>query len=169
MGVDTCVNFVGGYRLLEIVNWLKENYVLNSEIRVVERETTYGTKESHSPKDTYDDSSLWTEKTASIIFVDRESDLRALRYCYSNCNFHDDIDYYDRNKDTELIRMIEAETSSLMTYYTDEAVLFMMGLATDLNGWIDINDCDDQDFFWCGKDSVETALLKQKEVHTIEN
>lgn len=140
MSVDTKARLLGKVEPEEILAIIKENYDKNARLDVKVHNYTGLNAE---PKEWYDDSKVWKMTTASICFKDGEDD-RILHYYYSNANFHENIQYYEKFGLTE---MVKSETTSLSLGCWNNSVDIMKTILSYHSGWLDENDCDDEEYY----------------------
>lgn len=86
--------------------------------------------------------------TASFgfIYFKYNDENRMLFYTYSNINTYDNLDYYSKHN---LKDMVEAETTTISLGCWGDSVSIITDIVTHFGGgWIDKNDCDDEEYIY---------------------
>ena len=89
-----------------------------------------------------------------------EGEFRQLFYNYSNVNFYENIHYYSP---LGLTKMVEAETTTVSLGCHGASVEIIKELIKHFDGgWLDENDCDDEEYYEITKNKQLTLSIKKK-------
>lgn len=66
-------------------------------------------------------------------------------YCYNSYNSYENIDYY---KDYGLENMVKSETTFISLGKWDSSVEIIKELVSYFGGYIDHDDCDDEEYYY---------------------
>lgn len=161
MSVDTNVRLIGKVDAESIAEWIKANVdkdvkLINSTVtRITEAEydkyvSTGDIKEHYS-----EDKTLWSiTKWIDFTYNGRK---RLIFYYYSPLNWYENLDYY---KPLGLEEMVKSETTNLSLGYDDDAKNIMGEIVKVFGGWIDYNDCDDEEFIKFEKGSESPITIR---------
>lgn len=144
MGVDTRCKLRGKITPEQIVSFLKTKY---TDV-VSETYTTY----TDIPKDCacidLDDVGRWTITDGVITFNDINGDRKMLHYVYDNLKFFDYLATCIKNEEPdEIILMYASKTTYLSIRCWGNSVEILKGICEEFGGWLDENDCDDNDYY----------------------
>lgn len=147
MGIDT-QGYLKGYVKPEyILNYIKQKYDANATMEINIHD--YGEKSKlNFVKESYGDSDKWLIEAGYINFVDG-IDQCSLFYMHNNINSYENLEYHTQNG---LEDMVKQEKTSLLLRYCENSVEIMRNLVSQFGGWIDENDCDDEDYYPISKD-----------------
>lgn len=146
MGCDTHGKIKGYVRHEEIFNFIRQKYDENATMsikkEIVCALSKYNDDEyelnAHS-----EDKENWYDIYGRIGFKYKEEN-RSLFYSYSNVNFFENLDYYSEYR---LEDMVKSETTYLSLGYWGSSVEIIKEIVAQFGGgWIDQNDCDDQQY-----------------------
>ena len=88
-----------------------------------------------------------------FIYFKYNGENRALFYNYSNLNTFENQEHYAK---CGLSKMVEAETTELLIGYNDDSVAIMKEIIAHFGGgWVDENDCDNEEYYWIEGDKNE--------------
>ena len=169
MGVDTRVKLIGRVDAEAVAEWIKNNIddkvkLGNTNVmRITEAEynnyvTKGDIKESYS-----DDKTLWSISTWIIFNYNGRQ--RTIFYYYSPLNWYENLEYY---KPLGLEDMVKSETTGITIGCDEDGKELMARIVKAFGGWIDYNDCDDEDFikFEKGSDAPTTVRhITMKDVY----
>lgn len=144
MGIDTRCKLRGRVTPEQIVRFLETKYT------DVVNETS--TRYTDIPKDCVcidlDDVGRWAITGGFITFTDINGDRRMLHYFYDNLKFFDDLATCIKNEEPdEIILMYASKTTSLSLGCWGNSVEILKGICEEFGGWLDENDCDENDFY----------------------
>ena len=164
MGVDT-QGYLKGYIKPEyLLNYIKQKYDANATMTI--RTLDYGEKSKLDfIKETYDESDKWLIEEGRINFIDG-IDQRSLFYMHDNINSYENLEYHAKNG---LEDMVKQEKTSLSLGCWGNSVEIMRDLVSQFGGWIDENDCDDEDYYPISKDTdgniTPVILVTMEEIY----
>lgn len=142
MGVDTKGRLLGFIKPEEVLNLIKQKYDKDAKSYV--KLDNYGSdKEMEWIKERYDDSGNWLTWRGFITFNDGEEN-RSLFYCYTNHNSYENLEFYS---ECGLEDMIKTETTHVSLGRGGNSVDIIKTLVTEFGGWIDEDDCDDEEYY----------------------
>lgn len=146
MSVDTCGKIKGFVRHEEILNFIKQKWDKNARDNVEKRincpisecDWEYTINE-HS-----EDNKNWYSIHGFICFKYNDED-RMLFYNYNNLNNYENLEYYSKYGLQEIVK---AETTTINLGYWGSSVEIIKELVAYFGGgWIDENDCDDEEYY----------------------
>lgn len=149
MSIDTKGRIRGYVSHEDVFSYIKEKYDKNATDTVsktticpISKCTWDYTMNEHS-----EDSDNWYEVCGFIIFSHNE-EKRMLFYCYYNINHLENIKYYS---DRGLEEMVREETTYISLGYWGNSVEIIKDILQHFDGgWLDENDCDDNEFYYVG-------------------
>ena len=161
MGCDTIGRIKGFVKHDDLLNYIKEKWDPNAESDITKKvmrpfaECNYTCKLNEScEKDTE-----WYIISGFIYFM-HEGEFRQLFYNYSNVNFYENIHYYSP---LGLTKMVEAETTTVSLGCHGASVEIIKELIKHFDGgWLDENDCDDEEYYEITKNKQLTLSIKKK-------
>lgn len=164
MGVNT-QGYLKGYIKPEyLLNYIKQKYDANATMTI--RTHDYGEKSKLDfIKETYDEFDKWLIEEGRINFIDG-IDQRSLFYMHDNINSYENLEYHAKNG---LEDMVKQEKTSLSLGCWGNSVEIMRDLVSQFGGWIDENDCDDEDYYPISKDTdgniTPVILVTMEEIY----
>lgn len=161
MSVDTRVRLIGRIEAEAVAEWIRNNIDKNVRLgefhvtRITEKEyDDYATK--GDIKASYSmDKTLWS--ISNWIMFNYNGRQRTIFYYYSPLNWYENLEYY---KPLGLEEMVKSETTNLSLGYDDDAKNIMERIVKAFGGWIDYNDCDDEEFVKFEKGSESPITIK---------
>lgn len=161
MSVDTKVRLIGKIEAEAVAEWIKTN--VDKDVKLTDGTVTRITEAEYDKyvstgdiKEHYsEDKTLWG--IAKWIDFTYNGKKRTIFYYYSPLNWHENIEYY---KSLGLEDMVKSETTSLSLGYDDDAKNIMERIVKAFGGWIDYNDCDDEEFVKFEKGSESPITIK---------
>ena len=143
MGCATCGKIKGKIEPEQILDFIKENYDKKSAMSGM---TVEKDKISECGYDTiyvYDKNKEYYISKSGIIC---NSIIDDLFYSYSNMNFYSDLKYYEYRG---LSDMVGVETTYVGMPASNKSVEIIKSIIANFGGgWIDENDCDDDDYYY---------------------
>lgn len=161
MSVDTKVRLIGRVDAESIAEWIKTN--VDKDVKLVNGTVTRITEAEYDKyvstgdiKEHYsEDKTLWS--IAKWINFTHNGRKRIIFYHYSPLNWYENLDYY---KPLGLEEMVKSETTNLSLGCDDDAKNIMEKIVKAFGGWIDYNDCDDEEFIKFEKDSESPITVR---------
>ena len=146
MSADTHGKIKGYVRYEDILNFIRQKW---------DKDATSDTKKSirqpisecnwkHEINEHSEDNDNWYAIQGFICF-EYHGENRVLFYCYDNLNHYENLDYYAKRG---LLEMVKTETTYLsLGCYGDSVEIIKELVAYFGGGWIDENDCDDEEYY----------------------
>ena len=157
MGCNTIGRIKGFVKHEDLLNYIKEKWDPNAESDITKKvmrpfaECNYTCKLNESCESDTD----WYI-ISGFIYFRYKGESRQLFYNYSNVNFYENIRYYSP---LGLIKMVEAETTTVSLGFHGKGVEIIKELVSHFDGgWIDENDCDDDEFYEVVKEGVRVYV-----------
>ena len=149
MGCATCGKIKGKIEPEQILDFIMENYDKNSAMS--EMSTTKDRVTKRAYEETYNDiryvygkdKKYYISKTGIIY-----NSVDDLFYNYSNMGFYNksDLKYYE---ELALSDMVKSETTYISMGASKKSVELIKSIIANFGGgWIDENDCDDDDYYY---------------------
>jgi len=148
MGVEVRGKLKGYISPQEVLNFIQQTIDSNAKSYVRIRDC--GIADYDWIKERYDTTNKWIIINGYIDFTDKNGELRSLFYCYKNVNSYENLEYYSKYG---LEDMVKSETTDIMLDCHGESVNVIKSIVTEFGGWIDENDCDDEEYYPIEKDS----------------
>jgi hypothetical protein len=142
MGVDTKGRLKGFITHEEVLNFIKQKYDENA-VSYVKLENYGSDKDKEWIKERYDESGNWLSWSGFINFKDDEEN-RSLFYCYTNHNAYENLEFYS---EYGLEDMVKEQTTSISLGFHGNSVDIIKSLVIEFGGWLDENDCDDEQYY----------------------
>jgi len=148
MGVEVRGKLKGYISPQEVLNFIQQTIDSNAKSYVRIRDC--GIADYDWIKERYDTTNKWIIINGYIDFTDKNGESRSLFYCYKNVNSYENLEYYSKYG---LEDMVKSETTDIMLDCHGESVNVIKSIVTEFGGWIDENDCDDEEYYPIEKDS----------------
>lgn len=146
MGVDTKGRLKGNISPEDVLNFIRQTFDKDAK-SFIETTEYNDIKNCDFAKEVYGESEKWMITSGYINFNDGKND-RNLFYYYSNINSYENLDFY-RNYGLE--DMVKTETTHISLGYFGNSVEDILKIVSHFGGWIDDNDCDDNEYYYVGK------------------
>lgn len=160
MGVDTRVKLMGYVEAEAIASWIGNNIDKNVKLcketvlNITRKEFLEYTN-SGDIKEYYGaDRTLWS-KSRWITFTYNGQE-RTIFYYYSPLNWYENLEYYEP---LGLADMVKSETTTLSLGCNEDAKVLLEEIVKAFGGWIDYNDCDDEDYVKFEKGSDTPTIV----------
>lgn len=161
MSVETKVNLMGYVEAEAIASWIRDkidkNVKLGKEtILNITHEEFQKYVDSGKIKEYYGtDRTLWSKGNwINFIYNGRQ---RTMFYHYSPLNWYENLKYYEP---LGLADMVKSETTRISLGHDKDAEYIMDRITKAFGGWIDYNDCDDEDYVKFEKGSNTPTVVK---------
>ena len=141
MSVDTMVNLRGKIEFEDILNFIKNNY--DKEAKIVNRNHVIMDYVNLDDAGAVYDTVPYYEH-GCIVFLKNDR-LRTMHMYYSSVNFYENLDYHTQYGNEA---MVISETTHLSLGHDDDAIEVLTNIVKAYGGWIDYNDCDDEDYVY---------------------
>lgn len=148
MGVEVRGKLKGYISPQEVLNFIQQTIDSNAKSYVRIRDC--GIADYDWIKERYDTTNKWIITNGYIDFTDKNGESRSLFYCYKNVNSYENLEYYSKYG---LEDMVKSETTDIMLDCHGESVNVIKSIVTEFGGWIDENDCDNEEYCPIEKDS----------------
>lgn len=152
MSIETQGNLRGRVPAVKILEFIKRNFDENATMHISERKypsENYG----NLIKVHYgDDFSHITEFSGFINFHQEDGTKRNLYYFYRDVNTYENYDYYVKNN---LQEMVVSETTRISLGCFGDSVKIIKAIVEHFGGWIDENNCDDEEYYPIFKEKYE--------------
>lgn len=139
MGVDTYGKLRGKVEIEEVANFISQKFEV--EVTFKSRTENYGYQREHKKP--------WLSTTGWIDFKYKDEN-RSVFYIYCNINHKENLEYYAKHG---LRDMVETHTTHVGLGYWGNSVEIIKAIVTEFGGWIDENDCDEEEYYPIEKDS----------------
>ena len=147
MGRDTYGKLKGYVKHEDIFEFIKNNYDENAACRVdrtVHRPLSYLDWE-YTINEHSDDNVNWYD-ISGFIYFKYNGENRMLHYFYDNIVDLSDLEYYSEHG---LEDFVKAEKTHIGLSYWGSSVEIIKEILEHFDGgWIDENDCDDEEYYW---------------------
>lgn len=161
MSVETKVNLRGYVEAEAIASWIGNN--IDKNVKMCEETVLNITPKEFQEyvdrgeiKEYYGtDRTLWS-KSRWITFT-YNGRLRTMFYYYSPLNSYENLKYYEP---LGLADMVKSETTHISLGHDKDAEYIMERITKAFGGWIDYNDCDDEDYVKFEKGSNTPIVVK---------
>lgn len=143
MSVDTMVNLKGKVEFEDILNFIKNNY--DKGAKIVNRDrVVMDNVNLDDASAIYDTVPYYEHGYLTFLKNDR---IRTLCMYYSSVNFYDyeTLDYHTQYGNAA---MVVSEKTHLSLGHDDDAIEVLTDIVKTFGGWIDYNDCDDEDYVY---------------------
>ena len=161
MGVDTRVKLMGRVDAEAVAEWIKDN--VDSDVKLAKTSIMRITEAEYNDyvakgdiKESYnEDKTFWSISTWIIFNYNGRQ--RTIFYYYSPLNWYENLNYYEP---LGLADMVKSETTGLSIGYDEDGKELMARIVKAFGGWIDYNDCDDEEYVKFEKGSVVPITVK---------
>ena len=165
MGRNTYGKLKGYVKHEDIFEFIKNNYDKNATDSV-KRKIVYPLSKcdwGYTMNEHSDDNANWYEFAGFICF-NCDGEKRMLFYHYENINHLDDLEYYYEHNLENLAR--SERTHIGLGYWGSSVEIIKEILENFGGGWIDENDCDDEEYYWVEAKRCETQTAPSEEWST---
>lgn len=163
MGVDTNGRLIGNVRPEEVLNYIRQKYDTNAKSNI--KMDNYGIIKEDWIKVRYDNDDIWRITDGFIEFT-YNSENRRLFYYKSNINSYENLEFYSKYN---LEDMVKSETTSISLGCWGNSIEIIKDIVAHFGGWIDENDCDDEEFYPIIKNSdgniIPVIYVTQEELN----
>lgn len=157
MGRDTYGKLKGYVKHEDIFEFIKNNYDENATCRVdrtVHRPLSHLDWE-YTINEHSDDNVNWYD-ISGFIYFKYNGENRMLHYFYDNIIDLSDLEYYSEHG---LEDFVKAEKTHIGLSYWGSSVEIIKEILEHFDGgWIDENDCDDEEYYWVEPVSGDNAI-----------
>lgn len=147
MGCDTYGKIKGYVEQEDIFEFIKQRYdkkAMNHVRRTVYKPLSECNWEYEINEHSDDNENWYT--IYGYMYFKHNGESRALFYFYDNINYYENLEYYT---ELGLEDMVRAETTSIsLRCYGDSVEIIKEIVENFGGGWIDENDCDDNEYHW---------------------
>lgn len=161
MSVDTRVRLVGRIEAEAVAEWIKANVDKDVKLaefyvtRIKEEEYDIYIEENKIKASYSDDKTLWS--ISNWIMFNYNNRRRTIFYYYSPLNWYENLEYY---KPLGLEEMVKSETTYLSMGCDRDSKNLMETIVKAFGGWIDYDDCDDEEYVKFEKDSDTPTIVR---------
>lgn len=147
MSVSTCGKIKGYIKAEDLCNFIRENWDVNV-VNTINKEIIVpisDLKQNFLFNEHSTDNNNWYSFYGHIIFK-YKNESRRLFYSYNNVNFLENLNYYSKHN---LEDMVKAETTYISLENWGSSAEIITELIKNFGGgWLDENDCDDNQYYF---------------------
>lgn len=151
MSVDTKGKLKGKVSIEDVANFIEKKFGIVTSIRK-SKDSVY--EEADYMKEFYGD--IPTTETAYISF-EYNCEKRNIFYFYSNYNTYENLEMYS---EYGLEEMVKSETTDLIIGCWGSSVEIMKSIVAHFGGWVDEDDCDDNEYYEIEKSDDKIKPVK---------
>lgn len=142
MGINTKGRLIGNVNHNEVLNFIRQK--IDTEAESYVNFCSHGIISNYDwVKKVYDESNVWKIWDGFIQFSYNGHN-RSLHYNYSNVNSYEHLEYYQK---FNLSDMVKSETTYISLRCDDDAIEIIKMIVSHFGGWIDENDCDNEEYY----------------------